>query len=120
MGDVDSHLLDQTRPEDALPPNDLPTDTDNAKFLEAATESHAGYRKHQFDIPSDQEQTRMANVNSLQKPSLPPPSRTPGQAPQPRNAPPRQQQDERTRAVDIRNDLGINDPSINDIDWDID
>jgi thioredoxin reductase len=129
MGDVDSHLLDQTRPEDALPPGDIATDTD-AKFIEAATDAHAGYRKHQFDIPTDQEQTRMANVDSLRKPSLPPPSRAPGQAPTPspsRNpGPPRReprpqpQQDERTRAVDIRNDLGINDPSINDIDWDID
>jgi thioredoxin reductase/ferredoxin len=118
MGDVDSYLLDQTRPEDALPHGDLPTDTDNPKFLDAATESHAGYRKHQFDIPSDQEQTRMANVDSLRKPSLPPPSRTPG--PSTRNPGPSRQQEDRTRAVDIRNDLGINDPSINDIDWDID
>ncbi len=93
MRDVDSHLVDQTHREDALPPAELTTDP-----------------KFNFDVPSDNEQTRMASIDSIRKPSLPPPSRTPA---------PRQQE-ERTRAVDIRNDLGINDPSINDIDWDID
>jgi len=102
MRDINLDLVDQTRPEEALAPKEL-----DSKF--------------NFDVPSDNEQTRMASIDSIRKPSLPPPSRTPGQrAPAPRAQPARQQQDERTRAVDIRNDLGINDPSINDIDWDID
>jgi hypothetical protein len=112
MGDIDSHLLESTRRPDA----DI-TARENAvtgpdaeyppKFLPANTELSPPVFDR-FDSQDD-EATRMANVDGslpakrTRGPSrLPPPSRSPVG-------------DERTRAVDIRND-----PSISDIDWDID
>ena len=53
----------------------------------------------------DDEATRMANVDGISH-KYPPPPRSGGSA---------KHDAERTRAVDIRND-----PGINDIDWDID
>ena len=109
LGDVDAELLMQTRPEDSAPTG--PDADYPPKFLPAATELAPMH----FD--EDGEATRMANVDGISR-KLPPP-RSGGQSrsvglPKP---------DERTRAVDIRTDpqvAGINDPSINDIDWDID
>ncbi len=124
MGDPDALLIDQTRPEDALPPgNDILTDPDNIA-RESRTELAApAYRPKFVESKTDEEATRMASIDSLKRPQLPPPAgRAKGRTvppPSGRSAP-RPQQDERTRAVDIRNDLGINDPNINDIDWDID
>jgi hypothetical protein len=58
-----------------------------------------------FDEPHDDEATRMANVDGIL-----PPRR---QASPPRRG--AKHDPESTRAVDVRND-----PGINDIDWDID
>lgn len=118
MGNIDEHLLDQTRPEEALQ-----TDRDNPRFIDAATEMSGN------PFSGDDEKTRMASVESITRSKssraapakAPPAGKAPSAArPRPRLPPPgTAKPDERTRAVDIRGD-GINDPSINDIDWDID
>ena len=93
LGDVDSHLLEQSRntPAEEYPP----------KFLPATTEIAPMH----FDEPLDEDATRMAHNPGAPrgKAKLPPPGTRPKGT------------DERTRAVDVRND-----GSINDIDWDID
>ena len=96
LGDVDSHLLEQSRQEsggDEYPPKFLPATTELAPM-------------HFDDLPHDDDATRMAHNPGAPrgKAKLPPPRAGGGK-----------HTDERTRAVDIRND-----PSINDIDWDID
>ncbi len=91
LGGVDEHLLNQTRPKESAeeyPPKFLPATTDLAPMS--------------FD---DDEATRMAGDDG----------RMPQKAPRKGPPPPRGSKEERTRAVDIRND-----PGINDIDWDID
>jgi hypothetical protein len=99
LGDVDADLLLKTRrdepPADEYPPKFLPANT------EIAPPMH-------FD---EDEATRMADMDRPRRPPPPPSGR---QVPPPsgRRSP---KHDESTRAVDIRND-----PSINDIDWDID
>lgn len=130
MGDVDSHLIDQTRNEEALTTAEdhMVTDPNAPKFLEAPTEMSPPMfsgRKPPNQGFQDDEATRMADVASVSR-SRPPASsggparagvqrpRRPLPRPQPSNKEP--QPDERTRAVDIR-DSGINDPNI---DWDID
>jgi thioredoxin reductase (NADPH) len=103
LGDVDMDLLLQTRPDDASMPVPPGTDPDYPpKFLPASTE----IAPMQFD---DDEATRMANVDG----QMPPRRQAPRQAPPPRRG--AKHDPESTRAVDVRND-----PSINDIDWDID
>jgi hypothetical protein len=135
MGDIDMHLLEQTRQEDANA-GDLASSNESPKFLDAATELSpqlfSGYGATADEL---EEATRMASIDSLNRPprAPPPPARSAPvrTAPRPggrapgagrRQPPPPStsaKPDERTRAVDIR-DAGINDPSINDIDWDID
>ncbi|HEY5924207.1 MAG TPA: NAD(P)-binding domain-containing protein [Kofleriaceae bacterium] len=113
LGDVDAELLMQTRPEESAPTG--PDGEYPPKFLPATTELAP---MHFDDLPDDVEATRMANVDGIAR-KYPPPPRSGGQsrgAGMPKT-------DERTRAVDIRTDpqvAGINDPGINDIDWDID
>jgi putative YpdA family bacillithiol system oxidoreductase len=104
LGDVDEALLLASRPDDHAPTG--PDADYPPKFLSAATE----IAPMQFD---EDEATRLANVDG----SLP--SRRQAPAPS-RQAPPPSRRSakhdpESTRAVDVRND-----PSINDIDWDID
>ena len=92
LGDVDAHLLEQSRERgsaDEFPPKFLPATTDLAPMHFEEHNPH-----------EDNEATRMANVDMIHRKHPPPP---------------RSKNEERTRAVDIRND-----PSINDIDWDID
>jgi len=95
LGDIDEHLLEQSRKESSgdseYPPKFLPANTELAPM-------------HFDDLPHDEDATRMAHNPGAPraKPKLPPPGTRNGS-------------DERTRAVDIRRD-----PSINDIDWDID
>ncbi|HEX5057703.1 MAG TPA: NAD(P)-binding domain-containing protein [Kofleriaceae bacterium] len=102
LGDVDAHLLDQTRPKQSAPDAEYPP-----KFLPATTELAPPMH---FD---EDEATRLASPDGKLPPRRqPPPPR--GQAPAPRGTA-KHGDNERTRAVDIRND-----PSINDIDWDID
>ncbi len=123
MGDIDAHLLDQTRPEEALPPHEL--DNKQApKFLEASTDTALDRGASMFarsGVEGDDEATRMASLDSIsRKPRPQAPPRPPGKRPLPRPLPgtPGKPEDA-TRSVDIR-DSGINDPSINDIDWDLD
>jgi len=131
LGDVDSHLIDQTRNEEALTTaqDNMVTDHESGapKFLEAPTEMSPpmfGGRKPPNQGFPDDEATRMSDVASVAR-SRPPASssgarggvqrpRRPLPRPQPATKEP--QPEERTRAVDIR-DSGINDPNI---DWDID
>jgi hypothetical protein len=135
MGDVDGHLLDQTRPEEAASGPDIPTDRDNPKFVEVATDlspplfSGRGGGVDSFN--TDDEATRMASLDSVARkptgarPAARPATPRPGAAkPAAKRALPKPHpgQDDRTRNVDIRNDAaslgdGINDPNI---DWDID
>jgi hypothetical protein len=99
LGGVDEHLLNQTRPKepaDEFPPKFLPATTDLAPMS--------------FD---DDEATRMADPDGRMQQRSKPPSKGPPKAPPPPSR--GGKNEERTRAVDIRND-----PSINDIDWDID
>ncbi|MFT3696147.1 MAG: NAD(P)-binding domain-containing protein [Kofleriaceae bacterium] len=99
LGNVDARLLDDGVIDDAL--NTLPGD----KFLGAVTEPNAALG---FD---DQEETRMSNMDSI----MGHPRKHgghPGNGSGHRGPPPT---DERTRAVDIRDD-----PSMSDVDWDID
>jgi hypothetical protein len=103
LGDVDSHLLDQTRPEDALPPQDVATDQE--RFLDAATEmAPLPYHRH-AQGHADDEATRMAHIDGKKRRQPPPPRGPTGE--------------ERTRALDINNDPNTN-TNINDVDWDID
>jgi thioredoxin reductase (NADPH) len=98
LGDVDADLLLRTRHEEPVP---VPPGTDPdypPKFLPASTEIAPMH----FD---EDEATRLANPDG----SLPPRRK----APPPRRG--AKHDPESTRAVDVRND-----PSINDIDWDID
>ncbi|HEY5946264.1 MAG TPA: NAD(P)-binding domain-containing protein [Kofleriaceae bacterium] len=92
LGDVDEALLLASRAstDDPLPADDYPP-----KFLPASTEI--------APMHFDDDETRMADARNVNR----------KQAPPPRTGRPKH--DESTRAVDIRND-----PSINDIDWDID
>lgn len=109
LGGIDEHLIDQTRPEDALTAGDVGTDQDNPKFLDASTElANPAYHKRLLEDlgNSDEEATRMASIDSIARKHPPPPRSSP------------RQQDERTRAVDIRNDPNM--PNMNDVDWDID
>lgn len=108
LGDIDSGLVDQTRPEDALVPTDSNADSSSSNFLDAATEISTGAgpgfgRRGGYD--GDEEATRMASIDALARKHPPPPRSQGGR------------HEERTRAVDIRNDPNIN---INDVDWDID
>jgi thioredoxin reductase (NADPH) len=99
LGDVDADLLMQSRPDEQPK---IATDPDYPpKFLPATTE----LAPMQFDEPHEEEATRLANVDGIM-----PPRR---QAPPPRRS--AKHDPESTRAVDVRND-----PGINDIDWDID
>ncbi|NVB77720.1 MAG: hypothetical protein HOV81_04935 [Kofleriaceae bacterium] len=112
MGDIDSHLIESTRrPDDITARENAVTGPDAEyppKFLPANTELSPPLFNDRFD---DDEATRMASVDG----SLPPKrSRGPSRLPPPSRSP-ASKNDERTRAVDIRND-----PSISDIDWDID
>ncbi len=100
LGDIDSHLLEQTRPEPALPASD----DDSARFLDAATEMAVT----SYHTGLDDEATRMAHVDSIKPRRQPPPPRGGKGERAPRG-------DERTRAVDINTD-----PNINDVDWDLD
>jgi hypothetical protein len=107
LGDVDAELLLQTRPDEAVasggaeyPPKFLPATTELAPM--------------QFDdIHGEDEATRLANVDGIMPPKRQPPAPS-RQAPPPSRRGARHDP-ESTRAVDVRND-----PSINDIDWDID
>ncbi len=104
LGDVDAELLLQTRNDEAgvasggaeYPPKFLPATTELAPM--------------QFD---EDEATRLANVDGIMPPKRQPPAPS-RQAPPPSRRGARHDP-ESTRAVDVRND-----PSINDIDWDID
>jgi len=87
LGNIDARLLDDHAVDAAL------SAVTGEKFIPSTTEPQAMLFDH------DDEATRLSNVDG----SLP------GQR---QNAPTR---DERTRAVDIRND-----PSMSDVDWDID
>ncbi len=140
MGDVDGHLLDQTRPEDAVSGPEIPTDHENPRFLEVSTATEmsaplfTGRSGGIENFNSDEEATRMASVDSIsRKPTGARPATRPG-APRPggsakpaaKRALPRPHpaQDDRTRNIDIRKEPtspspgdGINDPNI---DWDID
>ncbi|MGE5185906.1 MAG: hypothetical protein ACM31C_27805, partial [Acidobacteriota bacterium] len=94
LGDIDPRLFeDETRPDDGRLA---------AKFLQANTEPSQP-PEHLDESPfGDDEATRMANVDSIsgrRRAKLPPPS----------------SHEERTRAVDIRDDRAMS-----DIDWDID
>jgi hypothetical protein len=101
LGGVDEGLLESTKREQALPP----ADEYPPKFLNPATEiSEPVFGAGGFD----DEATRMANVDGPVRPAKP-------AKPARRVPPPPKGNDERTRAVDIRND-----GSINDVDWDID
>lgn len=100
LGDVDAHLLDQTRPKQPAPDGEYPP-----KFLPATTELAPPMH---FD---EDEATRLASPDGKLPPRRQAPA--PRQPPSPRGT--AKHDAERTRAVDIRND-----PSINDIDWDID
>jgi thioredoxin reductase len=93
MGDVDARLLDQGA-EDIETRTEFPP-----KFLQASTEP-AMPPVNPFDESTD-ESTRLANVEGIAKMER-------DRAKQPRA-------EERTRAVDIRQD-----PSMSEIDWDID
>ncbi len=98
LGNVDARLLDENVIEEALatmPGEALPTES---KFISAVTEQNTVLG---FDDNAD-EATRMSSMESIA---------AMGRNPQRANP----QVDERTRAVDIRND-----PSMSDIDWDID
>jgi hypothetical protein len=93
IADVDSRLFDEdesamTRPGDA------------ARFLQASTEPQLA--PEHLDEGPDEEATRMANVDNIARA-------------QRRGPPPPARGEERTRAVDIRDER-----KINDIDWDID
>lgn len=101
LGGIDEGLLESTKREQALPP----ADEYPPKFLNPATEiSEPVFGSGGFD----DEATRMANVDGPARPVKP-------AKPVRRVPPPPKGNDERTRAVDIRND-----GSINDVDWDID
>jgi thioredoxin reductase/ferredoxin len=105
MGAIDANLLDQTKREDALSGPEIPTAPDEypPKFLPAATELSPPLFGGGGQAFSEDEATRMANVDAVSgKKQLP----RPGVA----------KHEERTRAVDIRN----GEAGINDIDWDID
>lgn len=100
LGGIDEGLLESTKREQALPP----ADEYPPKFLNTATD----ISEPVFSGGFDDEATRMANVDGPAKPAKP-------AKPARRVPPPPKGNDERTRAVDIRND-----GSINDVDWDID
>ncbi len=94
LGNVDARLLDDGVIDDAL--SVMPAD----KFIGAVTEPQAPQGPHgMFGGFDDNEATRLSNSDGSGGP--------------PRAVPP--PRDERTRAVDIRND-----PSMSDVDWDID
>ena len=109
LGDVDARMLDRSFAS-AVPGQTIDHAIDDLvthpggegapKFLPSTTELSAAPPEH-FDELAD-EKTRMANVSSIK----------PGERSN-RGQPPARE--ERTRAVDIRND-----PSISDIDWDLD
>ncbi|HSD88298.1 MAG TPA: NAD(P)-binding domain-containing protein [Kofleriaceae bacterium] len=116
MGDIDANLLESTKREAALPDNSTGPDAEYPpKFLSPATELSPPLFSGGGGFQDD-EATRMANVDSIKRPD----KRSAGADKRPRRELPRPgvgtaKPDERTRAVDIRND-----PSISDIDWDID
>ena len=96
LGGIDEGLLESTKREQALEPaGDYPP-----KFLSAATDISEPVFTGGSSF--EDEATRMANVDAPKPSRRGPP-------------PPSKHNDERTRAVDIRND-----PAIGDIDWDID
>jgi thioredoxin reductase/ferredoxin len=100
LGDVDMHLLEQSRKDASAP---RPDSEFPPKFLPANTE---------IAPPSfEDEATRLAGEPGTRLPPEPAPRRAP---PPPRGGGGKLTE-ERTRAVDIRQD-----GSINDIDWDID
>lgn len=94
LGEMDAHLLEQARSGEISVPS---VDEYPPKFLPANTELAPMH----FDEPLDEDATRMSNIDPVGARRQP--ARGGGS------------NDERTRAVDIRND-----PGINDIDWDID
>lgn len=110
LGDMDA-LIDQTkRDEDALSGRDIPTNPDEytstdypPKFLSAATEL-SPFSGGSGGFHDEDSATRLASVESVAK------RHPPRHLPKP---------DDRTRNVDIRTDPR-GDPSISDIDWDID
>ncbi len=91
IADVDARLFDED--EGMTRPGDAP------RFLQASTEPQLA--PEHLDEGPDEEATRMANVSNISR--------------APRRAPPPPRGEERTRAVDIRDER-----KINDIDWDID
>ena len=95
LGEMDAHLLEQARSGEIAVPT---IEEYPPKFLPANTELAP---MHFDEPPLDEDATRMSDVDSIAR-RHPPPPRGGGN-------------DERTRAVDIRHD-----PGINDIDWDID
>jgi hypothetical protein len=106
LGNVDARLLDDGVIDDALAT--MPGD----RFLGAVTEPQSMLGMHdELD-----EATRLSPALDTGTVRQPPPP-APRQPPPPRSGQPRQAPalDERTRAVDIRND-----PSMSDVDWDID
>jgi thioredoxin reductase (NADPH) len=108
LGDVDARLLDQDVIEEALAT--MPGD----RFIGAATEPES---RLGLDDNAD-EATRLSSIENVvtdrnlprQKPNAR--RARPGEAAPPNGG---ESLDERTRSVDIRND-----PSMSDIDWDID
>jgi hypothetical protein len=98
LGNVDARLLDAVAIEEQL--NTMPEHSLSPKFLNTTTEPQAMLEG--FESADPDEATRMANLDgiaSMERAN--------------RGHPP--VREERTRAVDIRND-----PSMSDVDWDID
>jgi thioredoxin reductase/ferredoxin len=90
--EIDRGIDDLTRPANDFPPRFLP--------MAPATEPGAS-----FDDHDSEESTRLSSIDSV----------APRERPRHHGPPHGPSHDERTRAVNIRND-----PSISDIDWDID
>jgi hypothetical protein len=131
--DPRAKFIDNATPADPRPPkfldNATPTD---GRFLDAATEmspSMFSGRTQPSGDPfggGDEDKTRLSSVDSVARrmPSPPAaPARPPGARPGGKRAPlPRPSpggNEERTRAVDISEERR-RDPSINDVDWDLD
>jgi hypothetical protein len=92
LGEMDAHLIVQARSGEISVPS---VEEYPPKFLPANTELAPMH----FDEPLDEDATRLSPIEPVGRRQ---PARGAGN-------------DERTRAVDIRHD-----PGINDIDWDID
>ena len=126
LGDIDAHLLEATKrdSEQAVtnPGSEYPP-----KFLDASTEIDQGFRGGGGGFGNaDDEATRMANVDIINKQQKRPPARRqpppPGVSSSRKSPTPVVAQDDSTRAVDIRKDRKDpnRDPAMGDVDWDID